>query len=107
MLRPFFLEGAGIRLEPLSLAHTDGLAEAASGARDSFGYTWVPDGRDDAQRYVQAALDDRDAGRSVPFAVRSRMGHRIVGSTRFLDLEVFRWPPPTRPRTRRPWPTWN
>ena len=30
MLSPFFLEGAGIRLEPLGLAHIDGLAEAAA-----------------------------------------------------------------------------
>ncbi len=101
MLRAFGLEGAGVRLEPLSMAHAEALAEAASGARDSFGYTWVPDGLADARRYVQAALDDRDAGRTVPFAVRTRMGHRIVGSTRFLDLEVFRWPPPWPPGVGR------
>ncbi|HEY0719324.1 MAG TPA: GNAT family protein [Streptosporangiaceae bacterium] len=97
MLSPFFLEGAGVRLEPLSMAHAEALAEAAAGPRDSFRYTWVPDGLADARRYVQAALDDRDAGRSVPFAVRSRLGHRVVGSTRYLDLEVFRWPPPWPP----------
>jgi RimJ/RimL family protein N-acetyltransferase len=101
MLSPFVLEGTGIRLEPLSMTHAEALAEAASGARDSFGYTWVPDGPEDARRYVQAALEDRDAGRSVPFAVRSRMGHRIVGSTRYLDLEVFRWPPPWPPGVGR------
>ena len=101
MLSPFGLEGAGIRLEPLSMAHAEALAGAASGARDSFGYTWVPDGLAEARRYVQAALDDRDAGRTAPFAVRARMGHRIVGSTRFLDLEVFRWPPPWPPGAAR------
>jgi N-acetyltransferase len=101
MLSPFGLEGAGIRLEPLSMGHAEALAEAASGARDSFGYTWVPDGLAEARRYVQAALDDRDAGRSVPFAVRTRRGHRIAGSTRFLDLEVFRWPPPWPPGVGR------
>jgi N-acetyltransferase len=101
MLRAFGLEGAGVRLEPLSMAHAEALAEAASGARTGFGYTWVPDGPADARRYVQAALDDRDAGRTVPFAVRTRMGHRIVGSTRFLDLEVFRWPPPWPPGVGR------
>ena len=101
MLSPFGLEGAGIRLEPLSMAHAEALAGAASGARDSFGYTWVPDGLPEARRYVQAALEDRDTGRSVPFAVRTRMGHRIVGSTRFLDLEVFRWPPPWPPGVGR------
>ena len=29
------------------------------------------------------------------------MGHRVVGSTRFLDLEVFRWPPPWPPGVGR------
>jgi RimJ/RimL family protein N-acetyltransferase len=101
VLSPFGLEGAGVRLEPLSLDHAEALAEAAAGARDSFGYTWVPDGLADARRYVQAALADRDAGRTVPFAIRTRMGHRIVGSTRFLDLEVFRWPPPWPPGAGR------
>jgi RimJ/RimL family protein N-acetyltransferase len=106
MLSPFGLEGSEVRLEPLSMAHAEALAEAAAGARDSFGYTWVPDGLEDARRYVQAALDDRDAGRTVPFAIRTRMGHRIVGSTRFLDLEVFRWPPPWPPGVGRgPEPT--
>jgi RimJ/RimL family protein N-acetyltransferase len=101
VLSPFGLEGAGVRLEPLSLDHAEALAAAAAGARDSFGYTWVPDGLADARRYVQAALADRDAGRTVPFAIRTRMGHRIVGSTRFLDLEVFRWPPPWPPGAGR------
>ena len=90
MLRPFFLEGAGIRLEPLSLAHASGLAEAASGARDSFGYTWVPDGPEDAQRYVQAALADRDAGRSVPFAIRHRMGHRVLKQVVIAGSQPFK-----------------
>jgi N-acetyltransferase len=106
MLSPFGLEGSGVRLEPLTMAHAEALAEAAAGARDSFGYTWVPDGLADARRYVQAALDDRDAGRTVPFAIRARLGHRVVGSTRFLDLEVFRWPPPWPPGVGRgPVPT--
>lgn len=97
MLSPFVLEGAGIRLEPLTMEHVPALAAAAEAERASFGYTWVPDGITDARRYVQAALADRDDGRSVPFAVRRRLGHRIVGSTRFLDLDVFRWPPPWPP----------
>jgi N-acetyltransferase len=101
MLSPFGLEGSGVRLEPLTMAHAEALAEAAAGARDSFGYTWVPDGLDDARQYVEAALADQEAGRTVPFAIRTRMGHRIVGSTRFLDLEVFRWPPPWPPGVGR------
>src|SRR5579875_3807054 len=97
MLSRFTLEGPAIRLEPLTLDHVPALAAAAAGSRDSFGFTWVPDGEEDARRYVEAALADRDTGRTVPFAVRTRAGHRIVGSTRFLELEVFGWPPPWPP----------
>ena len=101
MLRPFVLEGAGVRLEPLTGEHIPALAAAAAGERASFGYTWVPDGAEDARRYVQAALAERDGGRTVPFAVRRLSDHRIVGSTRFLDLEVFTWPPAWPPGVGR------
>ncbi len=97
MLSSFALEGSGVRLEPLAADHAPGLAGAAAGERASFGYTWVPDGIDDARRYVAAALAGRDSGRAVPFAVRHLGSGRVVGSTRFLDLDVFAWPPPWPP----------
>ncbi len=93
MLSLFTLEGLGVRLEPLTADHAGDLAEAASGDRDTFGYTWVPDGPGDARAYVEAALAARQSGRAVPFAVRELGSGRIAGSTRFLDLDVFAWPP--------------
>jgi RimJ/RimL family protein N-acetyltransferase len=97
MLSPFTLEGLGVRLEPLATAHAAALADAAAGDRASYGYTWVPDGADDARRYVESALAHRDSGRAVPFAVRHLASGDVVGSTRFLDLDVFAWPPPWPP----------
>jgi RimJ/RimL family protein N-acetyltransferase len=116
MLTPFTLEGHGVRLEPLGADHAGGLAAAGAGDRASFGYTWVPDGAADARRYVEAALAHRDGGRAVPFAVRRLAtagggpdgdgdgpgngldgASAIVGATRFLDLDVFTWPPPWPP----------
>lgn len=97
MFSPFILQGPGVRLEPLNEGHAAELAEAASGDRASYGYTWVPDGREDAQRYVAAALAGSRDGRAVPFAVRHAGSGRVVGSTRFLDLDVFQWPPPWPP----------
>src|SRR4051794_12259244 len=88
------LEGRHVRLEPLRPEHVDGLAAAAEGERGSFGYTWVPDGRDDAERYVRTALE---LPRSIPFAVRRLADDAVVGSTRFLDLEVFETPTPWPP----------
>jgi RimJ/RimL family protein N-acetyltransferase len=89
----FTLEGHGVRLEPLTAGHAGALAEAARGERDSYGYTWVPDGPGDARAYAEAALAARESGRAVPFAVRDLGSGRVAGTTRFLDLDVFAWPP--------------
>ncbi|MBO0806289.1 MAG: GNAT family N-acetyltransferase [Nocardiopsaceae bacterium] len=105
MLSPFTLEGHGVRLEPLADAHAADLAEAAAGDRSA--HTWVPDGPEDARRYVRAALSGARDGRAVPFAIRDvrDIRHhgdgRVVGSTRFLDLDVFAWPPPWPPGVGR------
>jgi N-acetyltransferase len=79
------------------LLHRQSRSDAALLAAASYGYTWVPDGADDARRYVESAIAHRDTGRAVPFAVRSLGSVVVVGSTGFLDLDVFTWPPPWPP----------
>ncbi len=101
MLSPFVREGQLVRLEPLDASHARPLAEAAAENRASYGFTWVPDGVDDARCYVDGALAYQATGRAVPFAVRRLSDGRIVGSTRFLDLQVFSWPPPWPPGVGR------
>jgi RimJ/RimL family protein N-acetyltransferase len=93
LLSLFGLEGHGVRLEPLALDHAEGLARAGADDRDSYGYTWVPAGPQEARDYAGKALSGRDSGRQVPFAVRDLASGQVVGSTRFLDLDVFAWPP--------------
>lgn len=73
------------------------LAAAAAEDRRAYGYTWVPDGVVDAERYVQAALAHQSTGRALVHVVRQLDSDRIIGTTRFLDLEVFDWPPPWPP----------
>ena len=91
------LEGRAIRLVPLESEHAEGLATAAAEDRSSYAYTWVPDGIDEAQRYVQAALDHQRTGHALVFTVVRTSDAAIIGTTRFLDLEVFVWPPPWPP----------
>ena len=100
MLDPVVLQGMMARLEPLQPQHAPALAAAAR-ERASYAYTWVPDGPADAERYVQAALDHQADGRALPWAVRRLSDAVIVGTTRFLDLEVFSWPPPWPPGVAR------
>jgi len=97
VLSPLVLEGQLVRLEPLDSAHAAPLADAAAENRASYGFTWVPDGLDDARRYVEGALAYQATGRAMPFAVRRVADDRVVGTTRFLDLQVFTWPPPWPP----------
>ena len=60
------LQSTRIRLEPLDRFHIDGLVAAS--AVDPLLYQWspVPQGKDEAIRYVDTALAWRDAGTAVP-----------------------------------------
>ena len=85
-LRPASLEGHGVRLEPLSPAHRDGLIAAASDGRLwELWYTFVP-GPDQADEYIATALQGQAAGHMLPWAVRELEGGAIVGSTRYHDI---------------------
>ena len=97
MLTPCTLTGRHVRLEPLAAEHVGGLVAAAAEDRAGYGYTWVPDGRGETKTYVEAALQQAAGGRAVPFAVRRLSDGAIVGSTRFMDLEVFADPAPWPP----------
>ncbi len=85
------LEGAHVRLEPLSLRHVDGLLAAATGDRSTFGYTLVPDDRASMTAYVEDALAHAARGSQVPFATVSIALDCVVGSTRFYELDPWDW----------------
>jgi RimJ/RimL family protein N-acetyltransferase len=57
-------------------------------------YQWspVPQGKDEATRYVETALAWRDAGAAVPFAIVRVDDGVVIGSTRFWNLERWAWP---------------
>ena len=95
------LRGRTVTLRLLSLADATALAMAASESRDQYVYTRVPDGVEDAKRYIEMALADHEIGRRIPFAI---VWHdRIVGSTSYLDVQQWRWSPGSPlQRTDRP-----
>lgn len=88
---PARLGDGRVELEPLTVEHVDAL-EAAASDRSTFGLAPVPLGRDGARLYVEDAVAERDAGKSVPYAVRRARSGSIVGSIRFMSLEWWRWP---------------
>ncbi len=91
--RPVILEGRYVRLEPLTRGHARALSAAAGGPRETYALTTVPEGESGALGYIETALRDEEAGRSLPFATVARSTGRVVGSTRFLNIEFWTWPP--------------
>ncbi|MFF8596320.1 GNAT family N-acetyltransferase [Streptomyces sp. NPDC015220] len=98
------LRGERVFLEPMETGHVPDLTRAASESRDAYGFTLVPADRDSMARYVSAALDDQSTGWALPFVVRDRRRDQIVGSTRFLDLDYWTWPPSWPPGRTTPRP---
>lgn len=87
------LEGDVVRLEPPTMGHASGLGAAASADRGSYAFAWVPDGPEAMEEYVRVALEECAAGLSLPFATVRRSDGVVVGSTRFADIQRWRWPP--------------
>ena len=101
-MTPLRLAGEHARLEPLSAAHVPGLAAAAAEDRGSYAFTRVPDGEAEAEEYVRTALAEQAGGQVLPFAVLRTRDDAVVGSTRFLDMEVLGVPGVVVPDDRHP-----
>ena len=85
-LEPVALEGHGVRLEPLTEAHRDGLgAAAADGRLWELWYTSVP-GPEETAKYIADALAGQQAGHMLPWAVRELGTGGIAGTTRYHDI---------------------
>jgi RimJ/RimL family protein N-acetyltransferase len=85
-LSPVTLEGHGVRLEPLTLAHEAGIRAAASdGALWELWYTSVP-APDEVASYITTANEGMAAGHMLPWAVRDLAAGDEVGSTRYHDI---------------------
>jgi N-acetyltransferase len=80
------LEGHGVRLEPLSTDHRDGLASAAEDGRLwELWYTSVPE-PNQTDKYIADALAGAKAGHMLPWAVRDLATYSIAGTTRYHDI---------------------
>lgn len=85
-IQPVTLEGYGVRLEPLTLEHSDALAAAAAdGKLWELWFTSVPEPAQ-TRAYIAGALAGQRDGHMLPWAVRELTGNTIVGSTRYHDI---------------------
>jgi len=106
-LAPVTLAGRYIRLEPLTLAHHDALC--AVGLEEEI-WRWFPTpihSRDDMLEYICTALQWQAEGTAVPFATVEQSSGSVIGSTRYMNIDVRNrkveigstWLTPTRQRT--------
>src|SRR5918995_3719697 len=81
------LEGRLVRLEPMALAHEEGLWHAS---RDARTWEWLsmaqPQTRAELRAYLDAALASHADGTELPLVTIRRSDDRVVGSTRYLAL---------------------
>jgi RimJ/RimL family protein N-acetyltransferase len=92
VVSPVTLEGRWVRLEPLGRGHAAGLLAAASGSRDTYGFTTVPGTPAETTAYIGGALAEQAAGRALPFATIDRARGAVVGCTRLFNIEFWPWP---------------
>jgi RimJ/RimL family protein N-acetyltransferase len=83
------LEGEHVRLEPLAREHHDGLCAAVrDGELWDLQVTLVPHPRD-IGRFIEQALEAYEAGTQLAFAMVDTASGQIIGSTRFLAVNLL------------------
>lgn len=86
-VEPVILEGERVRLEPMVADHLDALS--AVGLEYEL-WRWTNNvcaTRDDMHKYMQAAFEDQKCGKALPFVTVERSTNKIIGSTRFGNIE--------------------
>jgi RimJ/RimL family protein N-acetyltransferase len=87
VVSPVILEGRHVRLEPLSIDHLDALCEV--GLHPDL-WRWNPTVIKDSDgmlTYIQAALKWQAEGSALPFVIIERSSSKVVGSTRFANID--------------------
>ena len=82
------LRGRHVVVEPLAAGHRDGLRAAAV---DSEMFRWLGVDLSDSDAlgdWIDTALRDAERGVEVPFVIRSAADGTVLGTTRFLSLQL-------------------
>ncbi|MBH0330331.1 GNAT family acetyltransferase [Brevibacillus brevis] len=85
-IEPVILEGKLVRLEPLRMAHVDGIWEAGAYEEIWPHMSITIRTREDAQAFILQALKNEQAQTELPFVIIRRADEQIIGSTRFLGI---------------------
>jgi RimJ/RimL family protein N-acetyltransferase len=91
-LRQVQLEGKYVTLVPLNMSHAQALADVANVSRDSYNLTSVPHDLETAKAYIHRALELYKNRTALPFAIVETLVGKVVGTTRFMNIEFWEYP---------------
>src|SRR5437660_10943720 len=105
----FSLEGIRVRLDPLRPEHAPPLWEIAKDNLQDL-FQWIPYrlcSLEDFQELNRQVLEEQERGMTIPFATFERNSNQIVGTTRFMSMDLANrkveigstWITPRRQRT--------
>jgi RimJ/RimL family protein N-acetyltransferase len=86
---PITLQGSVIRLEPIRREHAELFWQAAKDSLDDI-FQWIPyrmKTSEDFEQLVEKALGEQARGESVVFATVERSSGKVIGSTRFMNID--------------------
>jgi N-acetyltransferase len=89
IITPITLTGTSVSLEPLRREHAGLFWEAAKDHLEDI-FRWIPypmKSVEDFERVANQAFAEQERGESVVFATLERRSHRVVGSTRFMNID--------------------
>ena len=87
-LNPITLDGLKVALVPLEETHRDDLLKAAAdGNQWELWFTSVPSEKT-IDTYLETALQEQSDGKSLPFAVFSKVENKLIGTTRYCNVEA-------------------
>lgn len=88
-IEPVTLEREAVRLEPIRREQQSALWQIAKDSADEI-FRWIPypmRSAEDFQHWMDKALAEQERGESLIFATVERSSGRLVGSTRFMNID--------------------
>ena len=109
IVTPLTLEGSVVRLVPIRHQHAELFCDAAKDDLENI-FRWIPYPMRtvaDFQLLVEKAFEEQERGESVVFATIERSSEKVIGSTRFMNIDRVNrrveigstWIAPARQRT--------
>ncbi|MHB8567372.1 MAG: GNAT family N-acetyltransferase [Nitrososphaerales archaeon] len=85
-LGPCTIEDSHVRLEPLKIAHAEALLEAGMG----IDWSWISldlSSLESMKKWINITLSAQERGEEYPFMVYLKSQNRVIGSTRYMDVQ--------------------